>query len=292
MMAMIRMVKMQTMGLGAALFLAPVGGFAQNPSPVATAPPPFTIQAENAAYADIADLVTIAPMIVDAVVFKATKVAPEQAVGVPITLQRMVIEADVLALIRGNSGVASRVKFLIDIPKDAKGKVPKLKKMRVFIMARDVAGRPGEIQLVRPGALVSYSAANDVTVRAITKEVVQLDAPQRITGIASAFYSPGTIMGDGQTQIFLTTERNQPLALSISSRAGQQKIWSVSTSEVIEEGAMAPARYTLMWYRLACGLPRTLAPEQVESNDSANAAWAQADYQYVLEALGPCGRRR
>ncbi len=285
---MIRMVKLQAMCLGAALFLAPVGAFAQSP----VALPAFAIQAENAAYADIADLVTIAPMIVDAVVFKATKVAPEQAVGVPITLQRMVIEADVLALIRGNSGVASRVKFLIDIPKDAKGKVPKIKKMRVFIMAREVAGRPGEIQLVRPGALVSYSAANDATVRAITKEVVQLGAPQRITGIASAFYSPGTIMGDGETQIFLTTERNQPLALSISSRAGQQKIWSVSTSEVIEEGAMAPARYSLMWYRLACGLPRTLAPEQVESNDSANAAWAQADYQYVLEVLGPCGRRR
>jgi hypothetical protein len=160
------------------------------------------------------------------------------------------------------------------------------------MMASQVAGRPGELRLVRPAALVSYSPANDAMVRAITQEAVLIDAPQKITGIASAFYSPGTVIGEGETQIFLTTEKNQPFALSISSRAGQPKKWSVSTSEVIEESAMAPTRYTLMWYRLACGLPRSLPAEQVESAESDNAARAQADYQHVLEALGPCGRRR
>ena len=40
---------------------------------------------------------------------------------------RMLIEADVMALIRGEGGIADRVRFVLDVPKDAKGKVPKLK---------------------------------------------------------------------------------------------------------------------------------------------------------------------
>jgi hypothetical protein len=277
------------------LFWAATGAFAQVSAPSNTGTKPaiaFAVQAEGAAYADIADLVTIAPVIIDAQIAKTTKIPPEQSVGVPANLQRMLIEAKVIALIRGQDGVLPVVKFLLDVPKDAKGKIPKLKKARFFMMASQVAGRPGELRLVRPSALVSYSPANDAMVRAITQEAVLIDAPQKITGIASAFYSPGTVIGEGETQIFLTTEKNQPFALSISSRAGQPKKWSVSTSEVIEESAMAPTRYTLMWYRLACGLPRSLPAEQVESAESDNAARAQADYQHVLEALGPCGRKR
>jgi hypothetical protein len=277
------------------LFWAVTGAFAQVSAPPKTGATPaiaYAVQAEGAAYADIADLVTIAPVIIDAQIAKTTKVPPEQSVGVPANLQRMLIEAKVIALIRGEGGVMPVVKFLLDVPKDAKGKIPKLKKARFFMMASQVVGRPGEIRLVRPAALVSYSPANDAMVRAITKEAVLIDAPQKITGIASAFYSPGTVIGDGETQIFLTTEKNQPFALSISSRAGQPKKWSVSTSEVIEESAMAPTRYTLMWYRLACGLPPSLPAEKVESAESDNAARAQADYQHVLAALGPCGRKR
>ena len=45
------------------------------------------------------------------------------------------------------------------------------------------------------------------------------------------------------------------------------------------------ARYRM---RLACGLPRQLPAESVESVDPANAAIARADYAMVLRALGPC----
>jgi hypothetical protein len=279
-------------GVGAAVCFCATATFAQIVVPSPPTPASYAVPAGNGAYADIADLVTIAPMIVDAKIIQAGKVPAEQAIGVPANLQRMVITADVLALIRGQQGVASQVKFLLDVPKDAKGKVPKLKKMRFYIMGSNVAGRPGEIRLVRPGALVAYSPANDAMVRTITQEAVQIDAPQKVTGIASAFHSPGTIVGDGETQIFLTTEKNQPMALSITSKAGQPKIWSASTSEVIGESAVAPKRFTLLWYRLACGLPRDLAPELVETADSASAASAQADYKFVVEQLGPCGRAR
>ena len=260
--------------------------------PIVSPAPAYAVQAEGAAYADVADLVVISPLIVDATIKTAAKIAPEQSVGVPANMQRMLVEADVLALIRGQGGVTPRVKFLLDLPKDAKGKVPKLKKQRLFLLGSTVAGRPGEIRLSRPNALIQWSAANDVLVRAITQEAVQIDAPQRITGIASAFYSAGTVLGEGETQVFLKTEKDQPMSLSVLSRPGQDKRWAISTAEVIDESATAPLRHTLLWYRLACGLPRDLNAELVEAAESDNAARAQADYKFVINALGPCGRKR
>ena len=197
-----------------------------------------------------------------------------------------------MTLIRGQEGVAPRVRFLLDIPKDAKGKIPKLKKQRLFLLGSSVAGRPGEIRLSRPNALIQWSAANDILVRAITKEAVQIDAPEKITGITSAFYSAGTVIGEGETQIFLKTAKEQPLSLSVLSRPGEEKRWAVSTAEVIDESATAPTKFTLLWYRLACELPRSIAAEMVEAADSEGAAKVQADYNYILDSIGPCGRKR
>ncbi len=252
----------------------------------------FSLPAQGIGYADIADLVTVSPMIVDLQIRKIRKLPDSQSVGVPINIQRAVIEADVLSLLRGQQRVAARVKFLLDIPRDARGRIPKLKKRRYFAMARGVPGRSDMIQLVRPDAMIAFSQTNNDMVRAITREAVQIDAPQAITGISSAFHSPGSILGEGETQVFLTTENGQPFGLSIVSRVDEEKKWTVSTSEVISEAAPAPRRNTLLWYRLACGLPKQLSPEQVGSGEGAHAAKAQADYQFVIDALGPCGRTR
>ncbi len=252
----------------------------------------YAIDSAGAAYADIADLIVIAPMIVDAKIKKTIKVSAEQAAGVPQDKQRLLAEADVIALIRGQNGIAAKVRFIIDVPKDARGKIPKLNKQRVFIMADAVKGRPGQLQLIRPDSLVKHSPENDAMVRAITQEAVLLDAPRRITGIASAFHSAGTVIGEGETQIFLNTENRQPVSISVVSRPGEPKQWSVSTSELIEETTSTPKRFTLLWYRLACGLPKALPAELVQSGEGENAARAQADYKFVADALGPCGRKR
>ena len=122
-----------------------------------TLPSSLAVQAENAAYADIADLVVISPLIIDATVRNARKISPEQAVGVPANMQRMLVEADVTALIRGQGGITPRIKLLLDMPTDAKGKAPKLKKQRLFLLGSTVSGRPGEIRLSRPNALVQWS---------------------------------------------------------------------------------------------------------------------------------------
>lgn len=276
---------------GFAAILLGFGGMAAAQT-ILSVPSTLAVQAQDASYADIADLVIISPLIVDATIRNLQKVAPEQAVGVPTNLQRMLIEADITALIRGQGGVTPRVRFLLDVPKDAKGKIPKLKKQRMFLLGSTVAGRPGEIRLSRPNALILWSAANDALLREITRQAVAVDAPPKVTGIASAFYSAGTVIGEGETQVFVKTERGQPLSLSILSRPGQEKLWAVSTAEVIDESATAPVRNTLLWYRLACGLPRALSFELVESTDGENAARAQADYKFVIDSLGPCGRKR
>jgi hypothetical protein len=267
-------------------------GNAATAQSMATLPPKLSIEAETASYSDIADLVVISPLIIDVTVRKAIKVAPEQAIGVPVSLQRMLIEADVMALIRGEGGVADRVRFVLDVPKDAKGKVPKLKKQRLFLFGSPVAGRTGDVRLSRPNALANFSPANDALIRRITQEAVQIDAPQRIISVASAFHSAGTVLGEGETQIFLKTEKDQPVSLTVLSRPNQQKQWAVSTAEVIDFSAKAPERFTLLWYRLACGLPRSLPADRIEATRDQDVAPAQADYKFVIDALGPCGRKR
>ncbi len=253
---------------------------------------PFAIVADNKSYADIADLAVSAPLIVDAQVRKTTKVPPEQAVGLPANIQRLVVEADVLALLRGNDGIAAAVRFTLDVPKDAKGKIPNLKKQRFFLLGSKAQGLPGTIRLARPDAMIVYSAANDAMLRAITKEAVMVDAPQPVVAVTSAFHSPGTIIGEGETQIFVEARANQIYSLSVLSRPGMAKSWSVSTGEVIDGSASAPQKNTLLWYRLACGLPRELDAALVETVEPENVAQAQADYRFVVQSLGPCDRTR
>ena len=252
----------------------------------------FFLPANGAAYADIADLVSAAPTIIDLQIRKIRKLPESQTIGVPPSVQRAVVEADVVSLLRGTNAVAGKVRFLLDIPKDARGRIPKLKKRRFFAMGRGVNGRSDMIQLVRPDALVEFSQANNETVRAIASEMARTNAPAAIKGIASAFHNAGTILGEGETQIFLDTVGGQPFGLSIASQPGGNKQWSVSTSEVITQTQPAPQRNTLLWYRLACGLPKQLSPGLVGSGDGAHAARAQADFAFVIRSLGPCGRTR
>jgi hypothetical protein len=252
----------------------------------------LSIPATNTSYADIADLVVISPLIIDATIRKATKVPLEQAVGVPITLQRMVLEADVVTLLRGTDGISGQVRFLLDVPKDAKGKIPKFKKQRFFLLGSKVTGKVGSIRLSRPDALVEWSAANDLRIRQITREAVQLGAPQAITGVTSAYHSAGAVPGEGETQIFASAAGGQPYTISVTARTGKAKTWLVSTSELIEEGASTPQRETLLWYRLACGLPKSIDATLADSGDADAAARVALDYRFVLSALGPCDRTR
>jgi hypothetical protein len=82
------------------------------------------------------------------------------------------------------------------------------------------------------------------------------------------------------------------VSLSILRRPGEAPRWAVALSEVVDESAIIPKPETLLWYRLACGLPPTLPARALEDADGAATAAIRRDYALVLEGLGPCGRTR
>lgn len=239
-------------------------------------------------YASVAGQVVRAPLILDARIRQATRLEPDQAVGVAPGRARYYIVADVLALIRGNEAMPVRVAYVADVPLDSRGKAPKLKKQRVLLFARAVAGRADQIQLTGIDSQRNYLPETDALVRSITREAVAADAPPAITGVGNAFHVPGSLPGEGETQIFLTTENNVPVSLQIVRRPGAEPRWSVSLGDIVDDSAGPPAAETLLWYRLACGLPRRLTAENIESDDPEAARIAAEDYATVLRALGPC----
>lgn len=242
-------------------------------------------------YADIADLADAAPLVAQARIGNIIKLRAEQAGTVPTGFQRVYIEAQVTNLIRGDGGISPTIRYLYDAPLDSRGKMAKLKKAQVILFARTSA-RPGEIQLVARDAQTAASPVELERVKAILSELVGADAPPRIIGLGDAFHVAGTIAGEGETQLFLRTENGEPVSLSILRRPGQAPRWAVALGEIVDEAARPPARGSLLWYRLACGLPAALPPRSVRALAAADAEAARLDYALVLRELGPCGRTR
>lgn len=241
-------------------------------------------------YATIADQVVGAPAILDARIRSATRIKGPEAANVAAGRMRFYVEADVLALIRADSALPTRVGYVVDVPLDARGRAPKLNKRRVLLFARPVAGQATMLQLTRLDAQRDWNAELDALVRRIALEVVAPDAPPAITGLGNAFHVPGSLPGEGETQIFVQTATGAPISLSILRRPGEQRRWAVALGEIVDDAAAAPARDTLLWYRLACGLPRALPATSLADEDPANVAAAREDYRFVLDQLGPCRR--
>ena len=241
-------------------------------------------------YAQVADRVIGAPAILDARIRSAARIKGAEAANVAPGHQRFYVEADVLALIRADAPLPTRVGYVVDVPLDARGRAPKLNKRRVLLFARPVAGQATMIQLTTLDGQRDWSAELDALVRRIAREVVAPDAPPAITGLGNAFHVPGSLPGEGETQIFVQTANGAPISLSILRRPGEQKRWAVALGEIVDDAAAAPARNTLLWYRLACGLPRALPATSLADAEPDNAAAAREDYRFVLEQLGPCRR--
>jgi hypothetical protein len=244
-------------------------------------------------YADLADLALAAPVTAQLRLTRSIEVKGEQAAGVRPGLARFYVEAQIVALIRSDEAVPTRVNYLVDLPRDSRGKAPKLRKGSEFLVfAAPVRGRPDSLQLIALDAQRPFNPEQAATVRAILKEAASSEPPPRITGIGRAFHVPGSIPGEGETQIFLQTEEKRPVSLNVLRRPGAQPRWAVALSEIVDEAATAPRRDTLLWFRLACSLPRSLPERSLSDSDPQNSAKAAADYRFVLEQLGPCVRNR
>ena len=244
-------------------------------------------------YADLADLALAAPVAAQVRVAKAVAVEAERAPGLKPGLARFFVEADLVSLIRSPQTLPTRLAWLVDLPRDSKGKAVKPRKGSEFLLlAAPVAGRPGELRLVAPDAQLPATAERAATLRAIVREASSATPPPRIAGIGRAFHVPGAIRGESETQIFLQTAGGTPVSLTVLRRPGQTALWAVALSEIVDEAAEPPAPNTLLWYRLACGLPRTLPRQSLAEADAEGAAAIVADYRLVLDRLGPCTRSR
>lgn len=250
-------------------------------------------------YADVADLATAAPIALHARIHSAVALKPAQAPGVAAGQSRFYVEADVISLIRGSGPLASRISYLVDLPLDARGKPQKLKKKQpVLLFARPVAGAAagssstGSVRLIAPDAQLAWDAATEAQLRAVLTELVKPGAAPAITGIANGFHVPGTLPGEGETQLFLNTRTGEPVSLTILTAADGSRRWAAAFGEIVDGSAAVPARGTLAWYRLACGLPRQLPLNKLAGTAPEDRRKAASDYGVVLGALGECTRTR
>jgi len=252
-------------------------------------PPPPARPEAVWTYADTADVFAAAPLVLRARISTATVI---KGASVPVGTTRFYVEADATALIRGSGGIPPRVRYLVDVRPDSRGKMPKLKKLDVLLAARSVADRPGEIQLVAPDAQQPWTPTLDTRVRSIIGNAVDPSAPPEITGVASAFHVAGTVLGEGETQIFLSTVGGAPVSVTVLRRPGESPRWALALGEIVDEAAARPARDTLTWYRLACFLPADLPPAAARELSQADADIAREDYALVRRDLGACPRSR
>lgn len=248
--------------------------------------------ASELTYADLVSLADGAPLVLRATIGSQATVEPERSPGLAPGSVRLYVEARTSALIAGNAPIGESLRYLVDVPLTAKGKVPKLKKQDVILFARPVPGNPRQIQLVEPEAQLLYDPMLEQRLRPILAALVANDAPPRITGVRDALAVEGTLVGESETQLFLDTANDGPVSLTIVRRPGQAPIWGVSWTEIVDQAARPPQPDSLEWYRLACGLPRELPTDANLSRDPRARALAAADYAFVLERLGPCTRTR
>lgn len=267
--------------LAIALFFA---GAAGSQTPQNNAPP------ARMSYSDLVDLALAAQVTPVVTVHDTIRLKGPDAAGVAPGETRLYVEGDVDALLAGAKGIPAQVSWLVDLPLDSANRPPKLKKDKLILLARAVPGKPGVLQLVSKHAQLPWSPELEQTLRGILGQLVSPSAPPVITGIGHAFHVAGTIPGEGETQIFLTTADNRPVSIDVQRHPGEDPHWAVSLGDIVDVSASAPKPDTLLWYRLACALPDKLPTSALADQAADDAAAAQADYRLVLDQLGACGR--
>jgi hypothetical protein len=253
--------------------------------------PPIVVPESPLTYADTADLSLGAEIVAEVQILKLTRVDSKK-LPAPTGSRRYLVNAKVIALIRGKQGLAPSISYVVEIKSDSLGRFPNLKKALMIVFAVPVASRSDEIQLIAPDAQQPLSPALGTRVRAILAEFLAPAPAPRILRVGDAFHVPGAVPGESETQIFLVAEDGRPLSLSIWREQGQTPHWSVSVGEIVDESAGSPKLNTLLWYRLACFLPPALPAASMDSLDADSAHLAAEDYTTVIRSLGACPRTR
>lgn len=253
-------------------------------------PSPWVEAAKALTYQDLVDLAQAAPVVALVDVRKAVALKPGEG-GTPRPgTARLYVEARTRTLLVGEA-LGESVRYLVEMPVTGPKAKPVMPRGPAIVFASTVKGRRGELRLVAPDAQVAWTPGLEARVRSVLTELVDPAAAPRVTGLREVIHVPGNLAGEGETQIFVRTVKD-PIAVSVLRRPGQAVRWGVSLGDVIDPAAQRPEAGTLLWYRLACSLPRTIPPESDLSDAPADRAIAAEDYAKVLGDLGPCTRSR
>lgn len=239
--------------------------------------------ATAASFADLAALSMAAPVVIRATVFKAERLKPRDAPDVAPGAARMLVSAATTSAIVAPGEVPPRITYLVDVPLDAHGKPPQLLRSDVLLFLRGNPAVPGEYTLVDAHGQIAWTAEEDAAVRTVLTGVRSGTVPV-VTGITSAFRVPGAVPGEAESQFFLSTADGKPVSLVVLTRPGQARKLSIALGDVIDDAAAGVKPATLLWYRLACFLPKALPAKLDGAADVAD------DYRFILTSLGPCGR--
>ena len=265
--------------------LAPAAVAAQAPqAPAADMPAGPT-------YAELVELASASDVVMRVAVEDQATVKAERAPGLQPGMTRLYLETATEAVLGAPRQVRESNAFLVDMPLTSRGKAPKLKDMRYLIFADFVDSRPGELQLVRPGALMVADAALEQRAATVLQQLADARGIGPLpTGIRDVISVQGNLAGESETQMFVETGTGTPVSLSVIRRPGMAPEWGVSWSEIVDQSASSPQVDTLDWYRLACFLPRELDRGAFLQDDPVSRSRAMEDYDFVLNSLGTCAR--
>lgn len=271
--------------LGMALGLAPTGfagtAIAQ-PAPLAAA----------LTYADLVDLAEPADAVIRVQIRKQATVEPERSPGLKPGYVRLYIVATTLALLKGPRPVGESLRYLVDVPLDAKGKAPKLKKQDVLLFTRASSARPGEIALLHPDSQFTWSPELEARLRPILADLARPDLRPAIASVREALSVQGNLVGESETQYFLATADRELVSITVVRRPAMPPVWGVAWDEIVDQAAAPPQPGTIEWYRLACFLPETLPRAANISSDPSARTRAETDWRFIRAELGPCPRNR
>ena len=259
-------------------------------APMAAAPATTPAPAPVLTYADLVDLAQAAELVLRVEIRDQRNVPPERAPGLAAGQARLYLQARTQALLAGAGPVGESHAFLTDVPLDARGRRPNLKRGVYLLFANRVPGRPGELMLVGRGAMPVFDPLLDQRLRVVLTQLVQGERPPQVTGVREIISVAGNLAGESETQIFLATQSGEPVSLTVIRRPGMAATWGASWSEIVDQSARPPAPETLQWHMLACHLPAALPDSAFLQRDTAARRRATEDYALVRRELGNCAR--
>ncbi|MDF2640286.1 MAG: hypothetical protein K0R64_3270 [Novosphingobium lindaniclasticum] len=247
------------------------------------------LSADRGTYVDTVELSKKAELIVLARVTHMEPVTPANSGSLSPVHRRYYAEANTRALLYGQNGIGGSLRYLVDLPADASPSAADLTNKDIFLFASHVPGRPAELKLVEPTAQQLWSPERESRLRAVLRSLVSPRRSAPVTRVRELAFVPGSLAGEGLTQIFLDTKKGRA-TISVRHQPDNRKTWGVSFTEVAGRDPLPPAQETLEWYDLACFLPPSPPQSAYVSGTFAAKQQAYSDYRMVLASLGPCER--